>query len=80
MPHLGDDVRVGGRFVAGHDQELDRLGVGLVPVGGRCPAVGHAAAVRGLRQVEQRVAELSGPSGDAGEPAADIPREVPRWP
>jgi len=37
-------------------------------------------AQRSLRQVEQRLAELSGPSGDAGEPAADIPREVPRWP
>jgi eukaryotic-like serine/threonine-protein kinase len=40
-------------------------------------------AQRSLRQVEQRVAELSKPvepPGDAAVPAADIPREVPRWP
>jgi eukaryotic-like serine/threonine-protein kinase len=35
---------------------------------------------RSLRQVEQRVAELLEPAEDAGDSAADVPREVPRWP
>ena len=61
------DVRVRGGLVAGHDQELDRLRIGLVAVGGRCPAVGDAAAVRRLGEVERAAARLPGEAELGGE-------------
>jgi hypothetical protein len=49
----GADVGFAAASSPGHDQELDRLGVGLVAVGGRGPAVGDSAAVRSLGEMER---------------------------
>ena len=53
------DGRVGHRFVAGDDQEPDRLRVRLLFVGGRGPRVGDATGVRRRRQVEGGAAGLA---------------------